>query len=244
MHNPASPPPFPASDNSSKSEGGGFDLAASPRPRADSHVRVRPAATGFGAIARGQIGPRRRERQTRAPSCIEDIAREHHALADALRRFDLDAMDLPRDPSAHAAAQSMTERLADLGELRSTLGSVYLDATDPRMQEILQSDSPLSEYLRGIYSWCGGVLRAFDELARGLRTLHPDWSLLRSRLDDARAFYLEELEGQIPLEIARLRVHFPALSAARDPLSELDGHLEELFWAAGHFARSLEKRFG
>src|SRR5512140_524743 len=191
MRNPASPPPSTASDNPSES--------LPPRPRADSHVRVRPSATGFGAIARGQLGPTRREQQSRVPSCIEDIAREHHALAEALRRFDLGAMDLPRDPSVHAAAESMAQRLADLGELRSALGAVYLDATDPRMQEILQSDSPLSEYLRGVYSWCRGVLRAFDELAIGLRTLQPDWALFRSRLDDARAFYLEEIEGQIQL---------------------------------------------
>jgi hypothetical protein len=214
------------------------------RPRADSHVRVRPARTGFAAIARGQLAPTRREQQPHVPSCIEDLASEQHALADALRSFDLDAMDLPRDPSVHAAAQSMTERLADLGELRSALGAVYLDATDPRMHEIVQLDSPLSEYMRGLYTWCRGVLRAFVELGQGLRALHPDWSLLRSRLDDARAFHLEELEGQIQLEIGRLRLHFPTINAAHDPLSELDAHLAELFWAAGHLGRGLDKRFG
>jgi len=153
-------------------------------------------------------------------------------------------MDLPRDPSVHAAAQSMTERMADLAELRSALGAVYLDATDPRMHELLAVDSALSEYLRGLYTWCRGTLRAFFELAEGLRTLNPDWACLRSRLDDARAFYLEELEGQIQIEVARMRVHFPTTHSASDPLAELDAHLTELFWAAGHFGRSLEKRFG
>jgi len=241
MRNPASPPSSPDAYKPSESD---QDLPPTARPRADSYVRVRPAKTGFGGIARGQLAPTRREVQPHLPSCLEDLANEQHALADALRSFDLDAMDLPRDPSVHAAAQSMTERLADLGELRSALGAVYLDATDPRMGEILQLDSPLSEYMRGLYTWCRGVLRAFVELGQGLRALDPDWSLLRSRLDDARAFYLEELEGQIQLEVGRLRLHFPTIKAAHDPLAELDAHLAELFWSAAHLGRGLDKRFG
>ncbi len=244
MPYPASPPPSPDTYNPSDSQSSLPSSAPAPRPRADSHVRVRPASTGFTALARGQLAPTRREAQPQLRACVEELATEQQALGEALRAFDLDAMDLPRDPSVHAAAQSMTERLADLGELRSALGAVYLDATDPRMQELVQRDSALSEYLRGLYTWCRGVLRAFVELGQGLRTLHPDWSLLRSRLDDARVFYIEELEGQIQLEVGRMRLHFPTLHAARGPLSELDAHLAELFWAAGHLGRSLEKRFG
>jgi hypothetical protein len=243
MPTPASPSASPAAYDPSKPEPSP-EAAPPVRPRADSHVRVRPATTGFAALARGQLAPTRREAQPHLPSCLEDLASEQQALGEALRNFDLDAMDLPRDPSVHAAAQSMTDRLADLGELRSALGAVYLDATDPRMQQILQLDSPLSEYLRGLYTWCRGVLRAFVELGHGLRALDPDWSLLRSRLDDARAFYLEELEGQIQLEVGRLRLHFPTLHAAHDPLAELDAHLAELFWAAAHLGRGLDKRFG
>ena len=244
MSNPASPPKLLASEKTSEFQLPAGVPAGDVRPRADSYVRVRPAATGFASIARGQIGPTRREAQAKAPSFVEQLADEQRGLGEAIKSFDLDAMDLPRDPSVHAAAQSMTERMADLAELRSALGAVYLDATDPRMHELLAVDSALSEYLRGLYTWCRGTLRAFFELAEGLRTLSPDWACLRSRLDDARAFYLEELEGQIQIEVARMRVHFPTTNVASDPLAELDAHLTELFWAAGHFGRSLEKRFG
>lgn len=178
------------------------------------------------------------------PTTLEELSQEQRALGEALRMFDLDEMDLPRDPSLHAAARSMLSRLEDLGELRSAIGAVYLDATDPRMGEVLDRDSALTEYMRGLYTWCRGVLRAFEELAEGLRMSAPDWSLLRGRLDDARVFYMEDLEGQVQLEVARMRLHFPGMAGARDPLGDLDAHLTELFWSAGHLARGLDNRFG
>jgi hypothetical protein len=181
----------------------------------------------------------------RGRSCLEELAVEQTALTRSLRGASEIIGTIPRDPSAHAAAQSMRDRLADLGELKAALDAVYLDATDPRMHEMLGRDSALTEYLRGLYTWCKGVLRAFEELASGLRVLTPDWALLRARLDDARAFYLDELEGLLHGELARLRLHSngPA-SGTGDPLSDLDAHLAELFWAAAYLATSLEKRFG
>ena len=214
------------------------------RGRSDSHVRFRNQATGFAAIASGAIGTTRRELQPRERSILEELGDEQRALSASLTSTDRIVDGVPRDPSAHAAAQSMRERLGDLGELRTALDAVYLDSTDPRMLEILGRDAALSEYMRGLYAWTKAVFRAFEELAAGLRVLHPDWAVLRQRLEDARAFYLDDLEGQIALDVGRLRMRWPSMGHERDPLSDLDAHLAELFWSAAFLARSLEKRFG
>jgi len=208
------------------------------RQRAQSYVRVR--TTGFAALMLGSLGPiaRRDRLGDEARSFLEELGDEQLTLQMSLLCVEHVVEGVPRDPSAHAAAHSLRARIDDLADLRNALNAVYLDAADPRMCAMLRHDGPLAEYLRGLYAWSKGVLRALEDVARELRVLSPDWAQLRTRLEDARAFYLDDLESAVRREAGALFVE------EGDPLGELSAHVEDLFWAASYLAQSLEKRFG
>jgi hypothetical protein len=217
------------------------DLPA-PRERTDSHVRIRPGRTGFGSLFRGAAA--RREPIETPRSVTSELNDEHLTLSMGLLSAQHVVDDVPRDPSAHAAAQSVRERIADMNELRSALGAVTLDACDPRMAPLLAESAPLTDYMRGLFTWAKAALRALEELARGLRVLDPNWATLRARLEDASVFYLADLERPIAEQATRLRLRLPEISDPLDPLVDFEEHLIQLFWAAQNLSKGLEKRFG
>jgi hypothetical protein len=208
------------------------------RPRAESHVRAR--TTGFAALMLGSLGPIARRDRTPddARSFLEELGDEQLTLQVSLLCVEHMFDRVPRDPSARAAAECIQTRIGDMSELRNALNALYLDAADPRLQAILRKDGPLAEYLRGLYAWTRGVLRAFEDIARDLRTLSPDWATLRARIEDARSFYMHDLELAIQREARALHFH------DGEALASFGEHLEDLFWAASYLAKSLENRFG
>jgi hypothetical protein len=198
--------------------------------------------TGFASLLLRAAGPQargdRKDRQSQAQSFLEELGDEQLTLQMSLMCVEHVVDDVPRDPSAHAAADILCARIADLAEVRNALDAICLDAADRRMQGMLRSDGPLAEYVRGLHAWTKGVLRAFESVARELCVLAPNWAQFRARLEDARAFYLEDLELLVRREAGAL--HAPE----GDSLGELKAHLEDLFWAASYLAKGLEKRFG
>jgi hypothetical protein len=175
---------------------------------------------------------------------VEELSDEQLTLTMSLLCAQNIVKGLPRDPSAHAAGQSIRERVADLNELRNALAAVNLDACDPRLASLFAEQAPLADYMRGLYTWATAVLRALEDLANGLRVLSPDWATLRARLEDSAAFYLAHLERPIAEAATRLRLRTPELNDPRDPVADFDEHLVALFWAAAHLGRNLEERFG
>ena len=207
------------------------------RPRADSHVRFRPQATGFTGLLRRAENP--------SPDGVLAFLRE---LGDAQLTLTINLLGLehsvdglPYDVSVRAAGESLRARLQELTEQRSALDAVYLDASDPRMALLLGADAPLAGYLRGLYAWTAAVTRAIVDLAAGLRALDLDWASTRARIDDARGHHRADLESAIRADLARVALRAPSLG---DPLGVLSEHLAELFWAASYLAKGLDKKFG
>jgi hypothetical protein len=209
-------------------------------------VRIRagsPTRTGFGPLFRGPAA-RRDLGESQSRAVLEEFSEEQITLTMSLLCVQNLVQDVPRDPSAHAAAQSVRERLADLNELRSALAAVNLDGCDARLAPLFAENAPLNDYLRGLFAWTKAVIRALEELATGLRVLEPNWTTLRARLEDAASFYLAHLERPIGEQATRLRVRAPELNDPRDPLADFDEHLIQLFWAASYLAKGLVQRFG
>ena len=209
--------------------------------RASSHHAVPAAAPA----ADGDCASSTRLRSPEVVSeALDELANEQLTLAMSLPYFLNASQDLPYDLSTRAAAHTLRERLADVESLRDALAAIHADCVDPRLAALLGPDAPLTEYVRGLYAWSKAVVRAFEELSLGLRAFCPNWTLLRSRLEDAASFYFAELEGPIRNDLALLHARTPELLDPCDPLHDLDGHVEELNWVASYLARSLQKRFG
>jgi hypothetical protein len=194
---------------------------------------------------RGALGPFARDERCSGTerTFLEELGDEqlafHVGLSDLREALARALEALPRDRSTHAAAQAIEARVADLDDLREALNAVYLDAADPRTGSLLRSNGPLADYLRGLYAWNRGVLRALMDLADELRVLSPDWARLRARLEDTHGFYLRDLEPRIRREAKAFGV-----LCTEDPLADFAMHLDELFWAASCLRTNLDKRFG
>jgi hypothetical protein len=206
-------------------------------------VRIAPRRTGFAPLLRSAPLARRDELPPRR-TALHELAEEQLALTMAVLSAGGLVEDVPRDPSAHAAANAMRARLAELAELRNALNAVHLDSADARLAPLFGDGAPLTEYMRGLYAWTRGVLRALDEVGQGLRILSPDWALLRARLEHAAGFYLPEIEPQIGRAATYLKLRSPELDAPCDPVSDFDERLLSLFAAAARLARGLDQRFG
>jgi hypothetical protein len=204
------------------------DNAASGGPkRRDSHARVRSRGVEEEYLA-----------------VLEEFGDEQLTMTVNVMCVDHIIDGVPRDPSSHAAAASMRERLDDMCDLRGALNGMYLLATDPRMRDLLGRDAPLTEYLRGLYAWAKAVLRAFEVSGYALRSLSVDWAGLRARIEDAAPFYFAELESEIADAAARMQLVMPETNHPADPLSELDDRLADVFAAATKLSTSLQERFG
>ena len=195
--------------------------------RRDSHARVRQLVTENEYLA-----------------VLEELGDEQLTMTVNVMCVDHIVDGVPHDPSSVAAAASMRERIDDMCELRGALNGLYLLATDPRMRDMLGRDTPLAEYLRGLYAWSKGLLRAFEESGYALRSLSVDWSVLRARIEDAAPFYFRELEPEILDLAAQMRFVRPELDDGSDPLYTLPEQLGLVFECAAQLAESLQERFG
>ncbi len=232
---------------------GSFPPSSAIRARAqsssESGIQLRPSATGFVGLLPRPAPPPPSSRPSEPPPFVKDfldeLTDEPLLLTTNILCIEHIVRGMVRDPAARAAAHSVRARLKDLLAMRRALRTIHLDARDRRMAPLLQPDAPLRDYLRGLYAWCEATARALEGIALSLCELDTDWTLARARLDDARTFYLEELEAPIRKQCARLRRSSPQSSRdIHDPLYPIGEHIDELFWAAARLSTSLDKRFG
>jgi hypothetical protein len=217
------PPPLPARPS---------------RSAQDSHVRLRAQALPFPRAADIAF--------LDAQELLDELGEDQLTMSMNLACLEESVGDAPRDPSARAAMRTLQARIADLGTLRDALTGVQLATVDPRLQRMVVPDSPLADYLRGIYSWAHAVLRALDHLASGMRTLQPDWALLRWRLEEAKNFHFDELHEPIRADLLALTIiaNGGSFGASMPPIEELKAAVERLFETAAALEAHLDERFG
>jgi len=202
----AAPPPLPP--------------AARPATQRDSFIRTRPSPAAEARAAR---------------EFLAGAGEDHLTLSVNLLCLEDPTTGVPAwDLSARAAASSLRARVDELAQVRDALAHLLAHAeVERRLAPALGPDASLSAYVKGLYLWTLDVTAALTDLARGLRSLGPDWSALRARLDESNDWYFDELPGEIRDELARAGVS-----------GEAADHVEELFFAAGYLAAGLSKRFG
>ena len=143
------------------------------------------------------------------------------------------------DHSVRAAAASVRVRLGELMEVQGALSDILVACTFPSAARLLVPDAALADYIRSVVAWCTGVVRALEQLAVELQYLAADWATLRSRLDDASAFFVHELGRAVRAELAAQRGEQWA-----EDLAHLAERLEALFAAAEWLSEGLSQRFG
>jgi hypothetical protein len=110
----------------------------------DSHVRLRAPVVPLPRIPAIEY--------VDAQDLLDEISEDQLTLSVNLAGLEESLAQAPRDASARAAMRTLDARHADLCALRDALGAVQAAAIDPRLQRLVVSDSPLADYLRGLYS--------------------------------------------------------------------------------------------
>lgn len=208
------------------------------RSAGDSHVRLRAQALPF---------PRATEiALLDAQELLDELGEDQLTMCMQLGGLEETVVEGPRDPSARAALQTLQARVADLGALRDALAKVHAAIVDPRLQRIVLPDSPFADYLSGLYSWVHAVVRALDDLATSMRTLQPDWALLRWRIEEAKNFHFDELHEPVRADLLALAIIADggSFGADRPPIEELRYAVEHLFATAVAVEEHLDERFG
>ena len=180
-----------------------------------------------------------------AQDLLDELCEDQLMLSMELTRLEELVAAAPDDAAARAALRTLSARLADLGALRDALANVQLATIDPRLQRVVVTDSPLADYLRGIYSWAHAVLRALDHLVASLRG-QPDWALLRWRIEEAKNFHFDELHEAIRADLMALTVVAKggAFGANGPAVNELVYAVERLISTAVALEEHLDERFG
>jgi hypothetical protein len=211
--------------------------AAKPsRSANDSHVRLRAMSTSL---------PRATDIDyLDAEDVLDELCEDQLMLSVNLTCLEDLVAGAPPDASARAALRTLSARLADLGALRDALANVQLSLVDPRLQRISIPDSPLADYLRGIYAWSHAVVHALEHLAGSLRA-RPDWALLRWRIEEAKNFHFDELHDAIRGDLTALAVvaNGGAFGANRPRVEELQYAVERLINTAVALEKHLDERF-
>lgn len=202
----------------------------------DSHVRLRAPALPLPRAADIEF--------LDAQELLDELSEDLLTMSANLARLEESVAAAPRDRSVRAALQILEARVADLGALRDVLANVQAASVDPRLQRIFVPDSPLAEYLRGIYAWTHAVVRALDYLAGSLRA-HPDWALLRWRLEEAKNFHFDELHEGMRADLLALSIVANGGSFGADgpPIEELQYAVERLIATAVALEEHLDERF-
>jgi hypothetical protein len=159
----------------------------------------------------------------------DELPREHAALIADIERAR--AALLPR-----GEAKKLRASIHDVRDLADALADVFPIVFDARLAELAEPESPLADYLRGLYVWTRAVLFAIAEWgggrARGC-----------ARLEDAEAFYLAELEPVVDRAALRILAGNRVALPPEDRLARLPASLEVLFAQAAWLAEALRTRF-
>jgi hypothetical protein len=216
-------------------------VAAAGRPSRsanDSHVRLRTPTAAF---------PRATDIDfLDAQELLDELCEDQLTMSMNLAGLEESVRQAPRDVSARAALATLDARIADLGALRDALAMVQQTTIDPRLQRLVVPDSPLAEYLRGLYAWAHAVVRALDHLLVSMQTLQPDWALLRWRIEEAKNFHFDELHEAIRADLQALAIvaHGGAFGVMIPQIDELRTAVEALFATATRLEENLDQRFG
>ncbi|CAN5925448.1 hypothetical protein BH11MYX4_BH11MYX4_03470 [soil metagenome] len=204
----------------------------------DSHVRLRslvaplPRATDIEFLD--------------AQELLDELCEDQLTMSMSLTCLEEAVGQAPRDASARAALGTLEARLVDLAALRDALAQVQQRTVDPRLQRLVVPDSPLADYLRGLYAWTHAVMRALDQLAVSLKTLQPDWALLRWRIEEAKNFHFDELHEAIRADLQALSIvaNGGSFGADMPAVDGLQSAVEQLFASASTLEAHLDQRFG
>ena len=209
----------------------------------DSHVRLRAQSIPL---------PRAADiTHLDAHDVLDELCEDQLTLSIDLAQLEESVAVAPRDPSARAALRTIDARVADLAALRDRLASVHLATVDTRLQRLLVPESPLADYLRGIYAWSHAVVQALDHLVSSLHRqadlrAHPDWARLRWRIEEAKNLHFDELHEAIRADILAFTIlsHGGSFGAAPPPIEELQYAVERLIATAVAVEDHLDERFG
>ena len=176
----------------------------------------------------------------------DELCEDQLALSTNLASLEEAAGLAPRDASARAALAALEARIADLGGLRDSLATVLQASVDRRLQRLLVPDSPLADYLRGLYGWAHAVVRALEHVAVSLRKLQPDWALYRWRIEEAKNFHFDELHEGIRADLLALAIvaYGGSFGADGPPIDALKRAVDGLFAQATRLEGHLDQRFG
>jgi hypothetical protein len=212
--------------------------AGATRKAQDSHVRLRAQPLPFPRAASIEF--------LDAQELLDELCEDQLTMSMNLACLEESVEQAPRDPSARAALRTLKARVGDLGGLRDALAALHVAIVDPRLQRMVVPDSALADYLRGLYSWAHAVLRALDDLSNGMRTLQPDWALLRWRIEEAKNFHFDELHEPIRADLLAMTIiaNGGSFGAERPPIAELQCAVERLFATATALEEHLDERFG
>ncbi|MBS2014081.1 MAG: hypothetical protein JST00_14420 [Deltaproteobacteria bacterium] len=218
---------------------------AEPKRQAnDSHVRLRapmPHASSHATLPLAAS-----IEFLDAVDLLDELCEDQITLSMNLACLEQAAHEAPNDASARAAIRTLTMRIADLAALRDALATVQSASADPRVQRLYAADSPLADYARGLYAWAHAVVRALDTLASSLKTLSPDWAMLRWRIDEAKNFHFDELQDAIRKDLVALSIVANAGALGQSPpdVDALTYAVERLFSTANALEEHLDERFG
>jgi hypothetical protein len=173
---------------------------------------------------------------------LDELIEDQLVLSMSLSCLDELVEHSPRDPSARAAQGVLCARIADLMTLRDALALVQLALVASHTHALVAPDASLSDYLRGVYSWTHALVRAFEDLARSLVTLEPDWAQARWRIEEARNFHFDELHEPIRSDLLAASIMSDEADVAA--IEALAHAVANLFAHARNLDSRLEERFG
>ena len=208
----------------------------------DSHVRLRALPIALPRAADIE--------HLDAQDLLDELCEDQLTMSMNLARLEESVAGTPRDASVRGALRTLEARLADLGALRDALARVQRATIDTRLQRLVVPESPLADYLRGIYAWAHAVVRALEHLAESLQRVAslraPDWALLRWRIEEAKNFHFDELHDPIRSDILAFTIIAQGGSFGADhpPIGDLEYAVERLISTAVALEAHLDERFG
>ena len=209
----------------------------------DSHVRLRAQAIPL---------PRSAELQhVDAHDVLDELCEDQLAMSADLAQLEESVAGVTRDASAQVARRTLEARVADLRALRDRLAGVHLATADARLLRLFVPESPLADYLRGVYAWAHAVVGALDHLVESLcpqgdTRARPDWARFRGSIEEAKNLHFDELHEPIRADILALTILAQGGSFGADhpPIEELHYAVEHLISTALAVETHLDKRFG
>lgn len=219
-----------------------------PDPQPSSAKKPRLAANDSHIRLRAQSAPLPRATDIDyldAQDLLDELCEDQLVLTMNLTCLERLVAAAKPDVASSVALRTLSARIADLDALRDALAIVQLSTIDPRLQRIAVPESPLADYLNGLYAWAHAVVSALDELARSLHA-QPDWALLRGSLEEAKNLHFDELHEAIRADLTALTVvaHGGAFGANHPPVEELEYAVEHLIATAVALEKHLDERFG